>query len=59
MPAWAKNIIGNPSTVTQTILFDGEVAGYIGSWLQDGGRLVGYWLGKEHWGKGVATLAGE
>jgi RimJ/RimL family protein N-acetyltransferase len=23
--------------------------------LFGGGRLVGYWIGKEHWGKGVAT----
>lgn len=43
------------TAVTQTILLDGQVAGYIGSWPQDGVRLVGYWLGKDHWGKGVAT----
>jgi RimJ/RimL family protein N-acetyltransferase len=54
---WAKNILGNPAAVTQTILVDGEVAGNIGSWLQDGVRLVGYWIGKEYWGKGVATQA--
>src|SRR5512146_635637 len=52
---WATNVLGNPATVTQTILVDGQVAGYIGSWPQDGVRLVGYWIGKEHWGKGVAT----
>jgi RimJ/RimL family protein N-acetyltransferase len=54
---WATNILGNPATVTQTILVDGQVAGNIGSWPQDGVRLVGYWIGKEHWGKGVATRA--
>ena len=54
---WAKNILGNPAAVTQTILVDGEVAGNIGSWPQDGVRLVGYWIGKEYWGKGVATQA--
>jgi len=54
---WATNILGNAAAVTQTILVDGEVAGYIGSWPQDGVRLVGYWFGKEHWGKGVATRA--
>ena len=54
---WANNILGNPTTVTQTILLDGKVAGYIGSWPQDGVRLVGYWIGKEYWGKGVATEA--
>lgn len=54
---WATNILGNPAALTQTILFDGQVAGYIGSWRQDGVRLVGYWIGKEHWSKGVMTRA--
>jgi RimJ/RimL family protein N-acetyltransferase len=54
---WETNILGNPDAITQTILVDGEVAGNIGSWRQDGVRLVGYWIGKEYWGKGVATRA--
>lgn len=54
---WAKNILGNPAAITRTILVDGDGAGNIGSWLRDDVRLVGYWIGKEHWGKGVATRA--
>lgn len=54
---WATNIFGNPAAITQTILVDGTVAGNIGSWPQDGVRLVGYWIGKEYWGRGVATCA--
>jgi RimJ/RimL family protein N-acetyltransferase len=54
---WATNILDNPAAVTRTILVDDQVAGNIGSWPQDGVRLVGYWIGKEHWGKGVATRA--
>ena len=54
---WERSILGNPDAVIQTILVDGEVAGNIGSWPQDGARLVGYWIGKEYWGKGVATRA--
>ena len=54
---WATNILGNPAAITRTILLDGQVAGNIGSWPQDGVRLVGYWIGREHWGKGVATRA--
>ena len=52
-----RNILGNPDAITQTILVDGEVAGNIGSWPQEGIRLVGYWIGREYWGKGVATRA--
>lgn len=54
---WATNILANPTAITQTILIDGQVAGNIGSWAQDGVRMIGYWIGKEHWGKGVATRA--
>ncbi len=54
---WAKNILGNEAAITRTILLDGEVAGNIGSWPQGDIRLVGYWLGKKYWGKGVATRA--
>ncbi len=36
---------------------DGQVAGYLGSWEMEGKREVGYWLGREFWGKGIATEA--
>ena len=36
---------------------DGETAGNLGSWNGEEGRLVGYWIGREHWGKGFATTA--
>jgi RimJ/RimL family protein N-acetyltransferase len=54
---WATNILGNSAAINRTIVVDGQVAGNIGSWPQHGVRLVGYWIGKEHWGKGVATRA--
>jgi RimJ/RimL family protein N-acetyltransferase len=54
---WATNILGNPDAITRTIVVDDRVAGNIGSWLQDGARLVGYWIGNEYWGKGIATRA--
>lgn len=54
---WERNILGDAAVIAQTILVDGEVAGNIGSWTQEGSRLVGYWIGKDYWGKGVATRA--
>ena len=53
---WAK-IRADDSKVVRTIVADGVVAGNIGSWEQDGLRLLGYWIGREHWGRGVATQA--
>src|SRR3954468_10256837 len=53
---WAR-IRREPSNLTRTIVCDGQVAGNIGSWMGDGRRLVGYWIGREFWGRGVATAA--
>src|SRR5687767_3527737 len=56
MAHWAK--IMRMDTVTlKTILFNGLVAGNIVAFEQDGKREVGYWIGKQYWGKGIATEA--
>ena len=56
MAHWAK-ILRDGTVVVRTIEVEGRVAGNIGSWEHDGERDVGYWIGREHWGKGVATAA--
>ena len=33
------------------------MAGNVVSWQQSGEQEVGYWLGREYWGKGIATRA--
>jgi RimJ/RimL family protein N-acetyltransferase len=53
---WAR-IRADPLNYTRTIVADGEVVGDIVSWLDDGRRQVGYWIGRSHWGKGFATAA--
>lgn len=53
---WRK-ILADDTGFTRTIEADGEVAGNCVSWLQDGHREVGYWIGKEFWGRGIATQA--
>jgi RimJ/RimL family protein N-acetyltransferase len=53
---WSR-ILADDSVVTRTIVVDGQVAGNVVSFVQDGQREVGYWLGREHWGRGVATRA--
>jgi RimJ/RimL family protein N-acetyltransferase len=47
----------NPDLILRTIVFDGDVAGTVGSWEQDGERHVTYWIRREFWGKGIATRA--
>jgi RimJ/RimL family protein N-acetyltransferase len=56
MAHW-RTILGDDTGVTRTVLVDGEVAGNVVSFLHQGRREVGYWIGREHWGKGVATSA--
>ncbi len=54
MAHWAK-ILGDRALVAMAVLVDNCVAGNIGCWTQDGQRLIGYWIGQEYWGQGVAT----
>lgn len=57
MAHWRERVLAEPSNRAKTIVVDGRVAGHVGSWAQDGRRLVGYWVGREHWGRGIATQA--
>ena len=56
MTHWTK-ILADESVQIKTILFNGAVAGNIVCFEQLGEREVGYWLGREYWGKGIATQA--
>ena len=56
MAQWHR-VLANPTGVARTILVDGEVAGSVRSFRLDGRPEVTYWLGKQYWGKGLATRA--
>lgn len=53
---WAK-ILKSPTGFIRTVLFEGEVAGNVLSFELDGRREVGYWIGRNLWGRGIATRA--
>src|SRR5687767_1780166 len=55
---WAK-ILGDESITKRTILFGGQVAGNVSAFVAPwSGKLeVTYWIGREFWGKGIATRA--
>jgi len=53
---WHRTM-GDDQCILRTIVADGEVVGNMLSWERDGKRLVGYWLGREFWGRGLATRA--
>jgi RimJ/RimL family protein N-acetyltransferase len=54
---WAAKVLGDASVIKQTIVLEGRVAGNVVCFEQSGKALVGYWIGKEYWGRGVATKA--
>ena len=54
---WTTKIMVNPDGLARTVLVDGAVAGNMLSWSNDGERYVGYWIGRDFWGRGVATEA--
>jgi RimJ/RimL family protein N-acetyltransferase len=58
MRHWSR-ILRDDTVTIKTVLHNGQVAGHILSFVHgdSGNREVGYWLGKEYWGKGIATRA--
>jgi RimJ/RimL family protein N-acetyltransferase len=53
---WAKVLADNGITIC-TILSDSHVAGSVLCHGWGGEPEISYWLGREFWGKGIATLA--
>ena len=52
-----KKAMADQTNILKSILVDGEVGGNLVSWDDSGKRQVGYWLGREFWGRGIATAA--
>ena len=57
MEHWTTRILGDDSGVAKTVLVDGRVAGNVLAFDHDARREIGYWIGREFWGRGVATRA--
>lgn len=53
---WRK-IRHDPTITLKTIVVDDRVVGYVTTFEMFGERDVSYWIGKEYWGRGIATLA--
>jgi RimJ/RimL family protein N-acetyltransferase len=53
---WSR-LRADETVITRAIVVDGEVVGTIGSWGDPDEREVTYWIGRSHWGKGIATAA--
>jgi RimJ/RimL family protein N-acetyltransferase len=54
---WRTIVLPNPDGHAQAIEVDGVVVGDIVSWQNGEERLLGYWLGRQFWNRGIATAA--
>jgi len=54
---WRTKVLGVATCRSQTIVWNDRVAGYVASWLQEERRMIAYWIGREYWGRGIATAA--
>ena len=52
-----KRLRGDDRVTVRTILFDGAVAGHVASFVMAGELEVAYWIGRDFWGKNIATRA--
>ena len=53
---WEKILKSSQNTM-RTIVAEGKVAGYIACYPHDENLEATYWLGREFWGRGLATQA--
>jgi len=56
---WTK-MMRDDSVVKKTIVAGDAIAGNIGAWTstrEPALRLIGYWIGRTYWGRGIATHA--
>jgi RimJ/RimL family protein N-acetyltransferase len=50
-----KQLLSNPTVFNQTLVIDGKVAGSFARFEMFEQENVGYWMGREFWGKGYTT----
>lgn len=54
---WRTRVLPDPTTHVQAVTVDGELAGNVVAWWDGERRFLGYWLGREFWGRGVGGRA--
>jgi RimJ/RimL family protein N-acetyltransferase len=54
-----RGILADDRVLKRIILADGAVAGHLVAFDMGDWREVGYWIAREHWGRGIATRALE
>ena len=53
---WA-DALRDPAVTARVVLRDAAIVGYVACFPRDGQAHVGYWIDRDHWGKGIASRA--
>lgn len=53
---WTR-LRADETILNRAIVVDGALAGTIGSWGDRSERELTYWIGRDYWGRGIATAA--
>ena len=56
MRHWA-DILEDETVTARSVVSDGLMVGHVVTWPEGEHRMLGYWVSKPHWGKGIATQA--
>lgn len=57
MTHWVTEVLGDRTVFVQTVTVDGEPAGHVVAWWEQERRFIGYWFGRQYWGRGIGTEA--
>lgn len=52
-----QRLLADDSVLVRAIVCDGEVVGHVAAFGPEDEREVTYWIGRDHWGRGIATEA--
>lgn len=52
-----RRLLNDPTVLMRAIEVDGRPAGHVSSYVGDVGVEITYWLGRDYWGRGIATAA--
>ncbi len=55
--AFWDRVLRDPGITARAIVVGRETVGHISCFQMDGLDAVGYWIAREHWGRGIATRA--
>ena len=52
-----ERLLADGTVLARTVLWRGEVAGYVAHFVQLEKPAIAYWLGRDMWGRGIASSA--